>query len=351
MLGRTLLMCLLAVPLFAQSEQTPKQVPEQKDQGVAVAGENRTSPIRVQVDEVIVPVTVTDSQGRFVSNLNKEDFTIFDQGVKQTIRFFNREHNQPVVVGFLIEQSNAVRLEWKRFKDAAIELVLALMPEDPRFSGYLITYSNQAELLVNTTHDPSKLVEKIRNMKPGGGSALFDAIYMSCTRRELVRGEPIEPRRVILVIGDGHDNASSRTLQEVLEIAQRNLVTIYAISTVAFEAHGDEEDNLTILTRETGGRVEYPLNDIYDDVAGYLSKPSDEGNYALKVGTGGYASHIAQSIFHSISVLIGEITTQYILRYLPTTTDDPRVFRKVRVEVNLPGVKVRNRRGYYPYAP
>jgi VWFA-related protein len=303
------------------------------------------------VDEVIVPVTVTDSEGRFVTNLTQEDFHIFDQGVEQRITFFSREHNQPVVVGFLIEQSNSIRLHWAKFQDAAIELVLALMPDDPRFSGYLISYSNEAELLVNTTPNASDIAERIRKMKPGGGAALYDAIYMSCTRRELVQGEPIEPRRVLVIMGDGHDNASSRTLDEVVELAQRNLVTIFGISTVAFDFNSPEEGNLQRLARETGGRVEYPLNDLYKDVSGYLSKPSDEGNYALTVGTGGYAAHIAQGIFRAIAAVVGEVTTQYILRYTPTATDDPRQFRELRVEVKLPNVKIRHRKGYYPYAP
>jgi VWFA-related protein len=174
---------------------------------------------------------------------------------------------------------------------------------------------------------------------------------MACTNRLVVAGEPIEPRRVIVIIGDGHDNASKKTLEEVVEVAQRNLVTIHAISTVSFSFYGAEESNLVRLARETGGRVEYPLDNPYTDVSGYLSKPSDAGNYALTVGTGGYAAHIAQGVFNSIAALQGEITTQYILRYVPTSTDDPRIFRTIRVEVALPNVVVRHRRGYYPYAP
>jgi Ca-activated chloride channel family protein len=339
MLGRLLVTCIGAAGLFAQSDQSGE------------AGRQAPSPIRVQVNEVIVPVTVTDQQGRFVSDLTQNDFKVFDQGVEQKIEYFNAERNQPVVIGFLIEQSNAQRLHWKTFQSAAQDLVLALMPEDPRFSGYLISYSNDAELLVNTTHDPGDIVDKIRKMKPGGGAALFDAIYMACTDRQLVEGEPIEPRRVIVIIGDGHDNASSKTIDEVIEIAQRNLVTIHAVSTVSYSFYGAEESNLARLARETGGRVEYPLDNPYKDVTGYLSKPSDAGNYAITVGTGGYAAAIAQGIFNSIANLQGEITTQYILRYVPTSTDDPRIFRGVRVEVALPNVVVRHRRGYYPYAP
>jgi VWFA-related protein len=347
MLGRLAVTFFCVTLIFAQTETTSEQTPAAPQ----YVGEAGAAPIQVQVDEVIVPVTVTDSEGRFVSNLSKDDFKVYDQGELQTIDYFNAERNQPVVIGFLIEQSNGMRLHWKRFQDAAIELVLALMPEDPKFSGYLISYSNEAELKADTTWEPSPLLEGLRAMKPGGGSALYDAIYMSCTNRELVEGEPIEPRRVLVIMGDGHDNSSKKTLEEVLEVAQRNLVTIYAISTVAFEFEGTDENNLVRLASETGGRVEYPMDDIYEDISGYLSKPQDAGNYAITVGTGGYGAHIAEGIFDSIAKLTGEITTQYILRYKPTSTDDPRVFRNIRVEVPLPSVKIRHRKGYYPYAP
>ena len=218
-----------------------------------------------------------------------------------------------------------------------------------QFSGYLVGYSTDAELLVNTTNDPEKLLDRVRKAKPGGGAALFDALYMACTSRTLVKGEPIEPRRVIVVVGDGHDNASKKGLNEVLELAQRNLITIYGVSTVAFGFNNQGESNLKRLAEATGGRVVYPLEDVYSDVAGYLSTPSDEGNYALKVGTGGYASKIMGGIVRAIGATAGEITTQYILRYTPSDSDRAKAFRRIQVRVNLPYVKVRAREGYYPF--
>ncbi len=92
---------------------------------------------------------------------------------------------------------------------------------------------------------------------------------MACTNRKLIQGEPIEPRRILVIIGDGHDNASSKTLDQALEIAQRNLVTIYGVSTVAFGFDNADQQNLVRLAEETGGRVEYPLQNVYSDVAGY----------------------------------------------------------------------------------
>jgi Ca-activated chloride channel family protein len=308
-------------------------------------------PIRAQVNEVIVPVTVTDDKGKFVSNLDKGDFKVFDGGKEQAISFFTRERNQPVVVGFLIDLSNNSKIHWKNYQEAASELVLNLMPNDPKFSGYLISYGNEAELQVNTTSDPEKIAEKIRKLKPGGGSALYDAIYTACTSRNLVIGEPIEPRRVLIVVGDGHDSASKHSLDQVLELAQRNLITIYGISTTAYGFSNEGDKNLVRLAEETGGRVEYPLQNVYKDVSGYLETPSDEGNYALKVGTGGYASAISTGMYHAIAAIVGEVTTQYILRYVPTVPESDKVFRNIRVAVNLANVKIRTRRGYYPNTP
>jgi hypothetical protein len=247
--------------------------------------------------------------------------------------------------------SNASRLYWKNYEEAASELVLNLLPGDKKYNGYLVSYSNDAELLVNTTNDPEDIIQQLHKMKPGGGAALFDAIYMACTNHKLVQGEPIEPRRVLVIIGDGHDNASKKTLDQALEVAQRNLVTIYAISTQAFGFNNPDEKNLIRLAEETGGRVEYPLEGVYKDVAGFLGVPSDDGNYALKVGTGGYASALANGMFKSIANVAGEVTTQYILRYIPDDTDSKKVFRNIVVKVALPNVKVRARKGYYVGTP
>jgi VWFA-related protein len=339
---RSLVALFAFIPLSAQTPPAAKvETPQQPQQ-----------PFRVESNEVIVPITVTDDRGRFVSNLDVTDFRVFDEGKEQKIQFFTRERNQPVVVGFLLDLSNTSKIHWKTYAEASQELVATLLPNDPKYSGYLITYSTEAEVAVNTTQDSEKILDRIRKVKPGGGAALYDAIYLACTSRKLVQGEPIEPRRIIIVIGDGHDNNSKKTIDEVLEIAQRNLVTIYGVSTVAFGFSADGEKNLTRLAEETGGRVVYPLQGLYKDVSGYLETPSDEGNFALKVGTGGYAAAIAQGMFRAIATVAGEVTTQYIIRYIPENTDSSKVFREIKVNVpELPNVRIRTRKGYYPTNP
>ena len=327
----------------------PAPPPEPAPQATADASKDNNSSIRVSVNEVIVPVTVTDDKGRFVTDLNQKDFSVFEDNKPQSIRYFTSERSQPVVIGFLLDMSSASRIHWKNFQDATIELIQTLLTGDPKYSGYLIDYAQDAEVSVNTTTDPEPLVDKIRKLKPGGGSALYDAIYLSCTHRRQVKGEPREPRRILVILGDGHDDASKHSLAQVIELATRNQVTVYAISTEAFGFTNASTANLVRLATETGGRVVYPLGDVYKDTDGYLSHPSDDGNYALTVGTGAYRSAVDGRMYHAVADIAGEVTSQYILRY---ASDNPsaKSYRNVKVTVDLGNVRVRARKGYYASA-
>jgi Ca-activated chloride channel homolog len=355
--------CALALGVPAIPQQTPpppaqqQPVAPKKVDPVATAP---TAPLQpeegdarftAQANDVIVPVTVTDDRGRYVSNLEAADFRILDEGRPQKIKFFSHDPKQPVVIGFLVDTSSAMRIHWKTFQEAIMELVWAMLPGEPRSTGYLITYGNAAELSVNTTTDSDLIAAKLRQQKPSGTSALYDAIFRACTDRKLVPGEPYEPRRVIVVIGDGHDSVSKQSLDQVIELAQRNLVTIYAMSTENFGFNNESKDDLERMAFETGGRVEYPLSNLYSDVDGYLSHPSDDGNYALTVGSGAYSSQIASGILKAVGGIMGDIQMQYVMRYAPDV--DParlRDYRRIKVDIpELPNVKIRAKPGYYPF--
>jgi Ca-activated chloride channel homolog len=307
-------------------------------------------PFRTSVTEVVVPVTVTTPKGQFVIDLEKQDFHIFDNDQEQSITYFSREHNQPYVVGFLVDLSNNTKTQWKDYQAASIDLVDTLLPIDKRYSGFLIGYATEPDLMVNTTNDPEKIVASLRRAKPGGGSALYDAIWEACTNRKFVQGEPREPRTILVIVGDGHDNASKKTLAEVMELLQRKQVTIYGVSTESYGFGNDADENTLIkLAEGTGGKVEYPLQGVYRDIAGYLEVPTDGGNYQYDLGTGGYGAAKANNIYRAIAHITGEITTQYILRYSPDIPADSKNHREITVKVNLPGVKVRARQAYYPF--
>jgi Ca-activated chloride channel homolog len=327
----------------------PVQAPAQPQQ--QVNPDQPSTRISVSVSDVIVPVTVTDDKGRYVSNLTVQDFRVVDEGRPQRIKSFAHREKQPVVVGFLVDLSNNSRIHWAKYQEAIKELMFNLIPGEPHFGGYLIGYATNAELLVNTTSDSQTLMDKIDKIKPGGGAALFDALYKACTMRSLIKGEPYEPRRVIVIIGDGHNSSGDKTLEEVLELAKRNQITIFGMSTKSFGFISEEGSVLERLATETGGHVEYPLDNPYKDVSGYLSNPQDAGNYSMTVGTGAYAAQIAAGILKSVANISGEVTTQYVLVYTPDLDQDvkPKVFRKIKVEVpKLPNVKISARDGYYP---
>jgi len=345
-------------PLFALIALLPPgAIPQQAAPEPAREPQQEQPPgarFTVQANEVILPVTVTDDKGRFVSNLEAKDFVVLDEGKPQRLTFFSHNSKQPIVIGFLVDLSNSSRVYWKTFQDATMDLVWNLLPvDDKRFSGYLITYANDAEVAVNTTQDSDKITDVLRKSKPGGASAFYDAIYMACTSRKLVKGEPYEPRRVLIVIGDGHDTASQKiSFEQVLELAKRNLVTIYAVSTQAYGFSNQSSDELERLTNETGGHVEYPLNkDLYKDVSGYISTPKDAGNYVYDAGTGGYAAEISSAITRAIVGIAGDITSQYILRFVPEAGPDAKTktYHHLKVQIpSVPGVVIRARDGYYP---
>lgn len=328
----------------ATGQIPPAQAPQQQ-----ATPQDTGTTIRSESTEVIVPVTVTDEKGKFLSNLEAKDFRILDEGRPQKIKFFSHDPRQPVVIGFLLDMSSSARIHWKTFQDSIMEMVWALLPGGPNYSGYLITYSTEAELAVNTTQDSEKITDKIRTLRPGGASSLFDAVYRACTDRKLVPGEPYEPRRVIIIVGDGHDSSSKKSMGEVLELAQRNLVTIYAISTQNFGFENPDQYVLEKLVGDTGGRIEYPLNNLYKDVSGYLSHPTDEGNYAFTVGTGGYAAEISSGIVKAVGGIAGDINQQYVMRYVPDIEDVKKLqFRRIKVDIpGLPNVVIRTKPGYW----
>ncbi len=316
-------------------------------------------PIQVEVNVVNIPVTVKDTEGRFVIDLNKTDFKVYEDGEPVEIRYFTKSNDQenkpPLHVGFLVDLSNSARLDYKTYKNSIGDLAFALIPEVGKSNnkGFLFGYHTEVDMLVDVTSDPYLLSEKMENLKHGGGSTLLDAIYMACTKK--LRSVPYqgagEPRKAVVVVGDGHDNASKVSLEEVIAAAQREQVTVYAVSTVAWGQHQEEEQNLYKLAEATGGRVVQPMQKVHKDVSGYLSKPQDAGNFVYTVGTGEYAQAQLQALYSAISSIHGEVQAQYLLGYNPLTPFSDGRFRKVRVELNLPAeVEVTYRPGYYPPA-
>ncbi len=311
--------------------------------------------ITVEVNVVNLPVTVTDSGGKFVIDLDKSDFDVREDGESVEIRYFTRsveeEKKPPLHTGFIVDLSNTARLYYKTYQESIGDLAWLLVPEGGKNKGFLFGYHTEVDELVDFTNDPITLTESMESLKHGGGSSMLDAIYRAC--RDKLASQPYqgasEPRKVIVVIGDGHDNASKHSIEEVIYEAQLHQVTIYAVSTVGWGFHDSSEENLVKLTRATGGRVVRPLQKVHKDIAGYLSKPQDAGNYQYEVGTGGYAAAQLSALYQAILAVAGNVQSQYILGYVPRKPFTDRTFRTIKVNVDLGAeIQLFHRRGYFP---
>jgi VWFA-related protein len=345
--GATFLVLVLGwAPLCAQQPASGAESPQQPA-------------IQVDVNVVNIPVTVTDNDDRFIVDLKRDDFEVFENGERVVIRYFTKTtpdeeaagNVPPLRVGFLIDLSNTARLYYKNYKESIGDLAYMLVPEGSASKGFLMGYHTEVDLLVDTTGDPYELAERMEKLKHGGGSAMLDAAYMACA--EKLVSDPYqgvgEPRKVVVLVGDGHDNASKHTVEEVIDAAQRNQVTIYAVSTVAWGYHEPQEENLVRLVEATGGRISRPLHDVHKDTSGHLSQPQDAGNYVLKVGTGQYARVQLEALYRAILAISGNVQSQYILGYVPPVPFTDGRFRKVEVKVKLAApVQMHHRPGYYP---
>ena len=333
--------CLLlaALPLAAQEPQT------------------ESSPIQVDVEVVNIPVTVTDSEGRFIVDLTKNDFQIFEDGQPVDIRYFTSSTDEankpPIRIGFLVDLSNTARLYYKTYRESIGDLAFLMIPEDgsTRNEGFLIGYHTEVDLLHDYTRDPYLLADKMEKLKHGGGSSLIDAVHTSCSDKLLsspYKGVE-EPRKVLVIVGDGHDNASSHSIQEAIYECQQQQVTVYSVSTVAWGFHEEQEKNLKVLAKETGGLVVHPMDDVHKDINGYLSKPQDAGNYQYEVGTGLYARAQLEALYRAIIAVSGQVQSQYILGYTPPTPFTDTKYRKVEIRVNIDApIEVHARTGYFP---
>ena len=216
------LMFLLAGAMFAQNGKnapTGSVFPADPD-----------STIRVEVFRVPLLFTVTDQKNHFITDLDREDFRVFDKGKRQVIKEFVRESELPLRIGILLDTSNSIRNRFKFEKEAAIEFVRTVLQEE-KDKAFLVSFDTRAELIVDFTNDADELARGIRSTRSGGGTALFEAIYYACRDKLPEDWPPEQFRRALVVLGDGEDNQSSVTREMALEMAQKAETVIYAIST------------------------------------------------------------------------------------------------------------------------
>jgi len=249
-------LCVLFVALGAFSaalgsgQQTAAPPPAQQS--------DEPARISVDVTRVNMLFTVTDKKGRFVTDLARDDFEVVEGKKPQTIQEFNAESDLPLRLGILIDTSNSVRDRFRFEQDAAAEFLRTVM-RARLDKAILVRFDTRAELVTDLIDDPQKLEAGIRDLRPGGGTALYDAIFYAC-RDKLALDQPrTKFRRAIVIVSDGDDNQSDYTRDQALEMAQKADVVIYAISTNSTGAATDGDKVLRYLTSETGGRAFFPF--------------------------------------------------------------------------------------------
>jgi Ca-activated chloride channel family protein len=299
----------------AQNSAEQKPADEKSgQQGDADTGD--IARIRVGTNEVNVVFTVTDKHGKRVTDMKQADFRFVDDSKPVAeIRSFHAETNLPLQVGLLIDASSSVRDRFKFEQEAAIEFLnqTVRMHVDQAFA---VDFDSTTEVVQDFTDDTEKLGRGIRSMRPGGGTALYDALYYAC-REKLLKKAPNGPtRRAIVLLSDGDDNQSHVTREEAIEMAQRAEAIVYAISTNVSGSKGAGDKTLERIADATGGRAFFPFQIRY--VANDFAEIQDE------------------------------LRSQYAVSYKPADFKPDGHFRTIEIVASdRKNFRVRARRGYY----
>jgi len=267
---------------------------------------------RKQVEEVVLHATVLDNKQRFVTNLEKGAFTVYEDGQPQNITSFRHE-DIPVAMGIVVDNSGSMREKRQKVNAAALNLVRASNPNDEVF---VVNFNDEYYLDQDFTANINKLKEAMEKIESRGGTALYDALVASADWMKRAKLE----KRVIFVVTDGEDNASSGSLEQAIKRLQaENGPTVYAIGILGEEDHPKRARRaLQVVADRTGGIAFFP-------------KTLDE------------VDQISREVAH-------DIRNQYTIGYKPTTPKTQGGYRTVRVDAKSRSygkLVVRTRSGYY----
>ncbi|HLI63722.1 MAG TPA: VWA domain-containing protein [Terriglobales bacterium] len=276
------------------------------------AEENNVYIFKKEVDEVTLHATVVDSNNRPITNLTKNDFTVFEDGKQQHIISFRNE-DVPVAMGLVIDNSGSMRDKRPEVNAAALNLVRTSNPQDKVF---VVNFNEEYFLDQDYTGSIPKLKDALERIEARGGTALYDAVVASADH--LKKSGELQ-KKVLLVVTDGEDNASRESLEQALRrLEERNGPTIYTIGLLGDEHSKRARRALREMAEGTGGVAYFPkdLNQVQE---------------------------ITTQIAH-------DIRNQYTIGYKPTTPQSEGGYRTVKVTAKAPGYKnlqVRTRSGYY----
>ena len=292
---------------FLLAGQKADKVPPQDTQD-----KNRIS---VDVSRVNMLFTVSDKKHRFVTDLAKDDFEVIEGKKPQTITEFAAESDLPLRMAILIDTSNSIRDRFRFQQEAAIAFIDGTVrPRQDK--ALVVSFDTAAELVTDLTDNIGDLEKAVQGLRPGGGTALYDAIFFAC-RDKLMQDQPLYKfRRAMVVLSDGDDNQSRYTRDQALEMAQKADVTVYTISTNRSKIETDGDKVMKYFAHETGGQAFFPFE----------------------------ASDLNQS-FENIS---NELRHQYNIFYRPEPLKADGLYHPVEIKVKgRKDLVVRCRKGYY----
>lgn len=271
--------------------------------------------ITLDVTRVNLLFTVSDRRGRFVNNLTIDDFEVVEHKRRQTILEFASESDLPLRIALLVDTSNSIRDRFKFELEAASHFLETVIRKG-RDKALIYSYDTQAELVQNLTDDVNQLSKKLRALRAGGGTSLYEAIYLAC-RDHLMQDQPRHKyRRAVIVIGDGDDNASRVSRDQALEMAHKADAVIYCISTNASRVQSSGDRTLKYFAEETGGQAFYPFK--------------------------------AEDLSQDFENIANELRSQYSILYRPEPLITDGQYHPILVRVrNQRALVVRSRKGYY----
>lgn len=293
--------------VFLLAQNPPAQNPPEPT-------ESDAGTIRSEVTRVNMLFTVTDKKGRFVTDLDKNDFTVAENKKPQPILEFTSESDLPLRLAILIDTSGSITDRFKFQQEAAMNFIHGVMR--PQDKAIVVAFDSSAELVADLTSDTNVLENAVRELRPGGGTALYDAIYFACKER-LMKDQPMyKYRRAMIVLSDGMDNASRYSRDQALEMAQRADTVIYTISTNITHIETDGDKVMHYYADETGGNAFFPFE--------------------------------AKDLNQSFENIANELRHQYNLFYRPEPLKNDGLYHRVQIRVkNRHDLIVRARKGYY----
>lgn len=273
---------------------------------------------RTGVEVVSLNVTVLNGENHFVTDLEQNEFLVFEDGAKQEVTFFTRSQ-LPIALAILLDTSASMEDKMTTAQEAAVGFAKRLRPED---QAQVIDFDSRVNILQQFTNDAALLQKAIRSTAAGGSTSMYNAIYIALNEMKKVRAQSTEEirRRAIVVLSDGEDTSSLLPFEEVMELAKRSETAIYTIGIRSKEpasARGFREAEFVLkqLAFETGGRAFFP-NSVNE--------------------------------LPAIYTLIGdELSSQYTLGYTSRNPKRDGSWRRVVVRLTRPNMTARTKQGYY----